>query len=131
MQEKNEGKMKNHRAGEERRRLKALARRLGDTGLVLQGTITERTIEREDPEAKGQTRTYGPYYQWTFKEAGKTVTVNLSAAQAKAYQRAIDNNRKMEEIIREMRELSRAIGEATTEGVKKRKPRKQAKLGLS
>ena len=123
--------MKKNRGGEEWRRLKALARRLGDTGLVLQGTITERTITRQDPEAKGRTRTYGPYYQWTFKEAGKTVTVNLSAAQVKVYQRAIDNNREMEEIIREMRGLSLAIGEATTVGVKRRKPKKQAKLGLS
>jgi hypothetical protein len=131
MQEKNEGGMEKNRAEEERRRLKALARRLGDTGLVLQGTITERTITREDPGAKGPTRIYGPYYQWTFKEAGKTVTVNLSAAQAKAYQRAIDNNREMEEIIREMRQLSLAICEATTVGVKKRKTKKQAKLSLS
>jgi len=124
MQGKNGGKMKKNRAGEEWRRLKALARRLGDTGLVLHGTITERTIEREDPEAKGQTRTYGPYYQWTFKEAGKTVTVNLSAAQAKVYQRAIDNNRELEEIIRRMRQTSLLICEATTVGVKRRKPKK-------
>ena len=123
--------MKINRAGGEWRRFKALARRLSDTGLILQGTITERTIERQDPEAKGQTRVYGPYYQWTFKEAGKTITVNLSAEQAKVYQRAIDNNREMEEIIREMRELSLVIGEATTVGVKKRKPKKQAKIGLS
>ena len=67
--------MKINRAGGEWRRFKALARRLSDTGLILQGTITERTIERQDPEAKGQTRVYGPYYQWTFKEAGKTITV--------------------------------------------------------
>jgi len=124
--------MKKNRAGEElKRRHRALARRLSRTGMVLQGTITERTIVRPDPKAPDRTRTLGPYYQWTFKEAGKTVTVNLSPAQAKVYQRAIDNNRELEEIIREMRELSLAVCEATTAGVKKRKPKKQAKIGLS
>jgi len=47
--------------------------------------------------------------------------VNLSASQAKTFQRAIDNNRKLEAIIKEMRTLSRTILEATTQGVKKRK----------
>jgi hypothetical protein len=98
------------------RRYRRLARKLAATGTILQGTITERTIARED-------RTLGPYYQWTFKREGKTVTVNLSASQAGEFQKAIDNNREFEKTVKEMRELSLAICEAQTEGVKKRKPR--------
>jgi hypothetical protein len=64
---------------------------------------------------------HGPYYQWTFKRAAKTVTVNLTASQARIYQRAIDAHRKLEQITDEMRELSLKILEAKTEGVKKRK----------
>jgi len=45
------------------------------------------------------------------------------AAQANAYQKAIDNNRKVRELIGEMRELSLELLEATTQSVKKRKRR--------
>ncbi len=105
------------------RRYARLTARLAKLGLVLQGTITERTMRRPDPQAPGKDKTYGPYYQWTFKRKGKTATVNLTASQAKSYQRAIDNHRKMEETLEEMRTLSLEILEAKTQGVKKRKPR--------
>ena len=104
-----------------KRRYGRLAARLSKLGFVLQGTITERTLVRPDPRAPDKEKVYGPYYQWTFKRKGKTATVNLTASQAKVYQRAIDNNRKMEKIIEEMRTLSLEILEAKTKGVKKRK----------
>jgi hypothetical protein len=109
-------------------RLKA---RLVKVGLILQGTITERTIVEEDPETPGKKKAYGPYYQWTWKQKGKTKTVNLSASQAKTYQKAINNHRMVEDILREMREISLEICEATTEGVKKRKSKKAKDLRLS
>jgi hypothetical protein len=67
-------------------------------------------------------KSFGPYYQWTFKEAGKTVTVNLTAEQAESFGQAIARHRMLEETIAEMRALSRKILEATTPGVKRRKP---------
>jgi hypothetical protein len=100
-----------------------LAARLGKLGLVLQGTITKRSIVREDSADPGREKTYGPYYQWTRKQRGKTITINLTASQAKIYQKAIDNNRKMEKIIKEMRALSLQICEDSTDSVKRRKPR--------
>jgi len=106
-----------------KRRYERLAAQLAKVGPVVQGTITERLITKPDPHDSKATKTIGPYYQWTFKQNAKTVTVNLSPSQAKAFQKAIDNNRKLEEIIKEMRSLSREILEATTEGVKKRKPK--------
>jgi hypothetical protein len=106
-----------------RQRYARLAAGLAKTGLIAQGTITERTIERPNPADPGKTKTFGPYYQWTFKEMGKTVTVNLSKAQVRPYQRAIDTHRKMEKTLNEMRELSLRILENSTQGVVKRKPR--------
>lgn len=105
------------------RRYARLTARLSTLGVVLQGTITARTMMRDDPQAPGKQKAYGPYYQWTFKRKGKTVTVNLTASQAKTYQRAISNHRKMAKILEEMRTLSLQILEAKTQGVKKRKPR--------
>lgn len=101
-----------------------LMKRLANLGPILVGTITERTILRDDPSLPGEKKSFGPYYQWTFKEAGKTVTVNLSAAQVKPFQKAIDQNRLLENTAEEIRILSRQILDATTVGVMKRKDAK-------
>ena len=94
--------------------------RMAKLGPVLQGTITPRTILREDPQAPGKQKEYGPYYQWIWKRDGKTVTVNLSPGQAKVYQKAIDEHRKLEALLDELRALSLKTLETTTEGVQKR-----------
>ena len=100
-----------------------LAARLSKLNFIAQGAITERTIMRPDPEHPTTQRAYGPYYQWTWKKQGKTVTVNLTAPQAKAFQKAIDEHRKLDAILDEMRALSRQFMDSTTPSVKKRKPR--------
>jgi len=105
-----------------RRQFQRLAERLGKSRWVLQGTIAERQLRRARPRAGG-VKCYGPYYQWTFKRAGKTVTVQISAAQARAFQRAVDEQRKVEHNLTQMRELSEQYLTATTEGVPKRKRR--------
>jgi hypothetical protein len=104
-----------------RQRYRRLSAKLANMGPILQGTITERVIKRADPERRGRTKAYGPYYQWTWKREGKTVTVNLSPSQAKVYQRAIDRHREVEAIIEEMRQTSLALLEHTTKGVPRRK----------
>lgn len=116
--------MKENETEQWERRYRKLAARLAQIGPILQGTITERTIADGD-------KTYGPYYQWTFKREGKTVTVNLSPGRAELFQTALDNNRELEETLKEMRELSRLIGEAKTEGVKKRNSAKTKEKSLS
>jgi carbamate kinase len=103
-----------------KRRYERLAARLAALGPIVQGTITARTITKEDPQYPGQTKTIGPYYQWTFKRNAKTVTVNLSAQQSKHFRKAIDNNHKAETLLAQMRELSVEILNATTQGVAKR-----------
>ncbi|MDP2843845.1 MAG: hypothetical protein Q8O06_09460 [Acetobacterium sp.] len=117
---------------EKRKNLEKMAESMGKlkdglmrTGLILQGTITERMIERKqrrgDRHGIRSVLEYGPYYQWTFKRKGKTVTVNLSGRQEKSFRKAIDENRRVENIISEMRDLSLEILILKTEGVKKRK----------
>ena len=107
-----------------KKRYERLAARLVELGPIVQGTITERTITKKGPRNPDSPKTIGPYYQWTFKRDAKTVTVNLSATQVKPFQRAIDNNRNLETVLTQMRELSRLILEATTHGVQKRKANK-------
>ena len=109
-------------------RLKAGLLKLGP---VVQGSILARTLTHPDPHAPGGTRRLGPYYQWTRKIGGRTVNVNLSAAQAKTFGRAIAQHRRLEDTLDRMRELSLRMLEDMTEGVKKRKPRKFKDSALS
>lgn len=103
----------------ERRRAQIL-QRIAKIGPVLYGTITRRSIVRDDPRNPGMQKEYGPYNQWTWKREGKTVTVNLSANQLKPYQHAIAENRKLEDLLQQLREVSMDLLEAKTDGVAKR-----------
>lgn len=100
------------------KRMDNLREKLAGVGLLLQGTITERNISSGTGVKK---KNLGPYYQWTFKKEGKTVTVNLSAAQVGEFQQAIDNNKEAEAAMEEMRSLSREILDLSTTGVIRRK----------
>ncbi len=104
-----------------KKRYTKLTAQLSATDLILQGTITERTITTKGRGARPEPKTLGPYYQWTFKREGKTVTINLSKAQTRPFQKAIDANKKVEGILKQLRELSREILEASTKGVQRRK----------
>jgi hypothetical protein len=97
-----------------------LIEEVGRIGLIALGTITPRLITRPDPEDKRRKKTYGPYYQWTYKLQGKTVTVNLTKEQAVEFRKAIDNQRRLEAILSEMLALSRTILQNTTVGVRRR-----------
>jgi len=105
--------------------------RLLKLGPLVQGSILARRLVREDPEAPGQLRQLGPYYQWTRKIGGRTVNVNLSPAQAKAFGQAIGQHRRLEAVLDRMRALSLKMLQTSTVGVKKRKPRKTNDLALS
>ena len=113
------------------RRFDRLKRSLTATGLLAQGSILRRTIRRDDPQRPGRLKAYGPYYQWTRKREGRTVIHNLTAAQAKAYGRAIRDNRKLEKTLTDMRAISLKLLELTTEGVRKRNRRKKGQEELS
>ena len=116
--------MENREIARLTKRYQSLANKLAGAGPILQGSISERVIKGQKGAKQKEGQTYGPYYQWTFKEDGKTRTVNLTSQQAKVYQKAIDENKKTALILGEMRALSRKILEAETKGVKTRKPLK-------
>jgi hypothetical protein len=103
------------------KRYAQLADQLSYMGPVLPGSITERRIIGQASKKQIDRKKYGPYYQWTRKVNGKTVTVNLSAAQVDLFRKAIDNNRRLEQILREMREISLQRLENDTQSVKRRR----------
>ena len=92
-----------------RRAQQAIARRLGQIGFTLPGTITERMMRcgkrtcrcRTDPP-----QLHGPYIQWTRTVDGKTVTKLLTAQQLERYQSWFDNTRRLRELATELEAVS-------------------------
>jgi hypothetical protein len=54
---------------------------------------------------------HGPYYQWTSRVDGKTVTRRLNADEAKHYEEWITNDRRMRPVIEQMRGVAAKAGE--------------------
>ena len=95
-------------------RYRKLQAKLSETGLIQVGSITRRMDRRPSPKAPGGWVERGPYYQWTWKEKGKTRTRNLTLDQARAWRKAIQNQRKLAKLVLTMREVSLQILEETT-----------------
>ena len=87
-------------------------------GYILQGSVVARRLHR--PVAKG-TKAYGPYYLWTRKIKNRTVTTALTADQAAIIRDAIDRNRRTEQRLNKLRELSEQIIMTVTHSVTRRK----------
>jgi hypothetical protein len=88
--------------------LAALAR----AGLALPGTLLERRTRCGKPNCRCRAdppRLHGPYWQWTRKRHGKTVTVNLTPGQAARYQPCFDTARDLRATIARIEELSLRI----------------------
>ena len=61
-------------------------------------------------------------WRWTFKIKGKTACVALSEEQAAQMSEAINNHNRLEEIVREMREITQTLILETVPGVRRRNP---------
>jgi len=61
---------------------------------------------------------HGPYWQWTAKIEGKTVTRRLSQSEAELYQEWIANDRQLRTIITQMRQVAAKATELTLKEAK-------------
>jgi DNA-binding transcriptional regulator of glucitol operon len=75
-------------------------------GYILQGSVVRRKLQRRVGTVL---KTYGPYYLWTRKIKGKTVTVALTDEQARIIRQAINRNRELEQRLDRLRSLSEQI----------------------
>ena len=78
-------------------------------GYVLQGSVIERWMECGKPACQCHAdpqRRHGPYYQWSWKTRGRTVSVYLDKEQAALCKDWIQNNRRLEQILTRIRALS-------------------------
>lgn len=96
------------------RRYRHLAAQVADIGFISSGTVTRRYTRCGTPGCKchdDPPQPHGPYYQWTTKVNGKTVTRRLNAKEAKLYKEWIDNDRRMRRLIDQMRQVAAKAGE--------------------
>jgi len=93
----------------EARRIATELAQIARTGQLLPGSITERHTRCGKPGCACQAdppRRHGPYWQWTRKVANKTVGGYLSKEQANEYQRWIDNDRRVRELVSRLEAIS-------------------------
>jgi hypothetical protein len=91
---------------EERHR--ALLAELTDIGLVLRGSIAQRLTRCGNPTCRCKAIPpvlHGPYYLWTRKVAGKTVTATLTPEQAALCQNWNRNMRALDRIVHQAQAL--------------------------
>ena len=112
--------MKKTRSPAERKKqFEKLARQLASTGWISEGYAQNR-----GPGAGG------PCFQWTRKVKGKTLSVALSPEQFEALDKAIQNWRLAQAILKEMQRLSREEIFTELPSTKRRKPLSKRVLGL-
>lgn len=91
------------------RSYRELAQRVAEIGFITAGTITHRHTRCGKPGCRcgaDPPQPHGPYYQWTGKIDGKTVTRRLTEAEAGRYQEWITNDRTLRALITEMRRVA-------------------------
>jgi hypothetical protein len=76
----------------------------------LKGTVLKRMMKCGQPQCachRDPSQRHGPYYEWTYKAAGKTVNVKLSRQAAPLYQAAARQHRKLKAVLARMERRSR------------------------
>lgn len=95
------------------RRYRQLAAELAEIGFISSGSVTRRYTRCGTPGCKCHAdppEPHGPYYQWSAKVNGKTVTRRLSAEEARLYKEWISNDRRMRNVIQKMRRVAEMAG---------------------
>ena len=90
-------------------RYEGIKRQLLDLDFICVGSLTRVFQECGKPNCRCHQDTkyrHGPYYFWTRKVKGKTVTRKLTPQEAQQCRQWIRNNRKLNSIIHKMQKIS-------------------------
>ena len=91
-----------------------IAADLASLGFALPGTLVQRHVRcgwagcrcRADPPVL-----HGPYWQWTRKAGGKTVTRLVPDDQVEDYRHWLDNHRRLRELVAELEDLTLTVAD--------------------
>jgi|BarGraIncu01122A_1022018.scaffolds.fasta_scaffold153275_1 hypothetical protein len=81
-----------------------------ELGFVAPGSVIERYTVCAAPTCRCHAdppAPHGPYFQYTRKLAGKTLTRRLNGEQAERYREWITNRRRLDELLGQMDQISR------------------------
>ena len=104
-------------------RAAGIAAELASLGLALPGTLIQRHVRCGRPGCRCHADPpvlHGPYWQWTRKTGGKTITRLVSDDQLDDYRQWLDNHRRLRALVAELEALTLAIADADPRG--KRRP---------
>lgn len=90
-------------------KFEALKREVLRLDFVRPGSLVRRFMPCGNPSCRCMSeppRLHGPYYQWSHKIAGRTVTLRLSAEQAKLCRQWVSNHKRLRRLVRQMERLS-------------------------
>jgi hypothetical protein len=96
----------------DRARKRALLAQLDRLGWYRRGTLLQVMNRCGTPGCGCKAdppRLHGPYWQWTRKVDGKTVTVRLSDAQAQLLRRWLNNAKRVDQVLAELDALSDTV----------------------
>ena len=96
-------------------RADSIAAELAGLGLALPGTLIERHVRCGKPGCRCHADPpvlHGPYWQWTRKVAGKTITRLVPDDQLDDYRQWLDNHRRLRALVAELEALTLAIADA-------------------
>ncbi len=102
------------RLAEYDRRHRELAAQIAEIGIVAAGSVTRRYTRcasagcrcNAEPPAP-----HGPYWQWTAKVNGKTVTKRLTDREAQLYQEWVGNDRRIRALLDQIRTVDAKAAE--------------------
>src|ERR1700686_1482216 len=89
---------------------------LAEVGFICEGSLVERYTPCNNPRCRcaDPAQRHGPYWQLSWKQDGRTVSRIISAQEAELYRKWITNRRRLQEILAEMRDISRQAGDQAT-----------------
>ena len=96
-----------------------IAAELASLGLALPGTLIERHVRCGKPGCRCHADPpvlHGPYWQWTRKIGGKTVTRLVPDEQLDDYRQWLDNHRRLRALVAELEALTLAVADASQRG---------------
>ena len=96
-------------------RAAGIAAELASLGLALPGTLTQRHVRCGKPRCRCHADPpvlHGPYWQWTRKIGGKTITRLVPDEQLGDYRQWLDNHRRLRALVAELETLTLAIADA-------------------
>lgn len=99
-----------------------LKRALADLGFIRRGSLLRRFMPCGKPGCCCQAappQLHGPYYQWTRKVRGKTVTMRLSEQEARLFAEWSANARQLDKILARMESVSLRATERLRKAVQK------------